>query len=217
MRKILSICILAFCITAKPAIAQNDPKAKTVLESVTKKVNSLKSLKASFSINLTGGKGGNVNDTKKGTITLKGQKYHVTLTGQEIICDTKTIWTYTKDAKEVQISNYNPEEQTMSPAKLLTNFYDKEYKYSYKGEKKENGNTYDLIELLPVDKSKKYTRIELMIDKSTSMIAGGNILEKNGNKVVYTVSNVTTNPNVPDTFFAWDPKEHPGIEVVDLR
>ena len=122
-------------------MAQNDPKAKTVLEGVTKKVNSLKSLKASFTINLTGGsaKGGKVNDTKKGTIVLKGQKYHVTLSGQEIISDNKTIWTYNKDAKEVQISNFNPDEQTMSPAKLLTNFYDKEYKYTYKCEKKEKG------------------------------------------------------------------------------
>ena|ERR1035437_4354434 len=217
MRKILSICTLAFCCAIKPAIAQNDPKAKTVLEAVTKKVNSLKSLKANFVINLTGGKGGKVNDTKKGTIILKGQKYHVTLSGQEIICDNKTIWTYNKDAKEVQITKFNPDEQTMSPAKLLTNFYDKEYKYSYKGEKKENGKNYDLVELLPIDNTKKFSKIELRIDKSTSMIAGGNILEKNGNKVQYTVSNVVTNSNVPDSDFSWDPKSHPGIEVVDLR
>jgi outer membrane lipoprotein carrier protein len=217
MKKIILMSVLAFCFAGKSATAQNDPKAKTILESVTKKVNSLKTLKAGFTINLTGSKGSRVNETKKGTITLKGQKYHVTLTGQEIISDAKTVWTYTKDTKEVQVSNYNPSEQTMSPAKLLTNFYDKEYKYSYKGEKKEKGKTYDLIELLPIDNSKKYAKIELMIDRSTSMISGGNILEKNGNKVAYTVNNVTTNTNVPDSYFTWNPKEHPGIEVVDLR
>ena len=217
MKKILLISAYALCYMITPAQAQNDPKAKTVLDAVTKKVNSLKSLKANFTINLSGGKGSKVNDTKKGTITLKGQKYHVTLNGQEIICDNKTVWTYTKDAKEVQITNYNPTEQTMSPAKLLTNFYDKEYRYSYKGEKKENGKTYDAIELLPLDNSKKYSKIELMVDKGTTMIAGGNITEKNGNKVHYTVSNVVANPNVPDTEFAWDAKSHAGVEVVDLR
>lgn len=217
MRKAILIgaVILGFAVT--PATAQNDPKAKAVLESVTKKVNSLKSLKASFTINLTGGKGSKVNDTKKGSIVLKGQKYHVLISGQEIICDNKTVWTYNKEAKEVQISNFNPSEQTMSPAKLLTNFYDKEYKYSYGGEKKAGGKTYDVVNLTPNDKSKKYTGIELMIDKATSMIAGGNIMEKNGNKVQYTVSNVVTNANVPDTEFSWDAKKHPGVESVDLR
>ena len=218
MRKLSIVCAIAFCSAIQPVMAQNDPKAKTVLEAVTKKVNSLKSLKASFSINLTGGSAkGKVNDTKKGTIVLKGQKYHVTLSGQEIICDNKTIWTYNKDAKEVQISNFNPDEQTMSPAKLLTNFYDKEYKYAYKGEKKDKGKNYDLVELSPTDNSKKFSKIELMIDKSTSMIAGGNIMEKNGNKVQYTVSNVVTNANVTDAEFSWNAKAHPGIEVVDLR
>ena len=217
MKKLTVVCVVALCFAIMPAMAQNDPKAKTVLEAVTKKVNSLKSLKASFAINLSGGKGGKVNDNKKGTITLKGQNYHVTLSGQEIICDNKTIWTYNKDAKEVQITNFNPDEQTMSPAKLLTNFYDKEYKYTYKGEKKEKAKTFDIIELVPTDNAKKFSKINLMIDKSTSMIAGGDILEKNGNKVQYTVSNVVTNANVPDAEFGWDAKAHPGIEVVDLR
>jgi outer membrane lipoprotein carrier protein len=217
MKKLSVVCAVALCFLIMPAMAQNDPKAKAVLEGVTKKVNSLKSLKASFAVNLSGGKGGSVKDNKKGTITLKGQKYHVTINGQEIICDNKTIWTYNKDAKEVQITNFNADEQTMSPAKLLTNFYDKEYKYSYKGEKKEKNKNYALIELIPTDNAKKFSKINLMIDKSTSMIAGGDIMEKNGNKVQYTVSNVTTNANVPDAEFAWDSKAHPGVEVVDLR
>ncbi len=217
MRKIALFCALAVSCATVQASAQNDAKAKAVLEAVSKKVNSLKSLKANFALNLTGGKGGKVTDSKKGSISLKGQKYHVLLSGQEIICDTKTIWTYTKDAKEVQISNYNPSEQTLSPAKLFTNFYDKEYKYTYKGERKEGGKNCDVIEMVPNDKSKQFSKIELLVDKATSVIAGGNIWEKNGNKYQYTVSNFTPNANIPDSYFTWNPKEHAGVEVVDLR
>jgi len=217
MRKIVSLCAFALCCATLQASAQNDAKAKAVLEAVSKKVNSLKSLKANFALNLTGGKGGKVTDSKKGNISLKGQKYHVFLSGQEIICDTKTIWTYNKEAKEVQISTYNPAEQTISPAKLFTNFYDKEYKYTYKGERKEAGKNCDVIEMVPIDKSKQFTKIELLVDKASSVIAGGNIWEKNGNKYQYTVSNFTPNANIPDTYFTWNPKEHAGVEVVDLR
>ena len=217
MKKIIAVSIIALSCAMQPAMAQNDPKAKSVLDAVSKKVTSLKSLKANFSLNLTGGKGGKVNESKKGTITLKGQKYHIVLNGQEIICDTKTIWTYSKENKEVQVSTFNPSEQSMSPAKLLTNFYDKEYKYSYKGERKEQGKNCDIIELTPVNSTKQVTKIELMVDRSSSMIAGGNIWQKNGNKMQYTVSNFTPNTNVPDSYFSWDPKEHPGVETVDLR
>jgi len=217
MRKVFSVCALAFCFLAQTATAQTDSKAKTVLDAVSKKVNGLKSLKANFVLKLTGGKGSGVNETKKGVIAIKGQKYRITLNGQEIICDSKTIWTYNKDAKEVQITSFNPSEQSISPAKLLTNFYDKEYKYSYKGSRNEQGKNVDVIELVPTDAGKHVSRVELMIDKPTSMIAGGSIFEKNGSKVQYTVSGVVTNSNIPDTYFAWDPKEHPGVEKVDLR
>lgn len=208
---------LAMCI-ATPALAQNDPKAKGILDAVSKKVSSLKTMKASFTLKLTGGKGGNVTDSRTGSVALKGQKYHVALGNQEIMCDNATVWTYNKEAKEVQVAKYDPSQQTMSPAKLFTpSFFDKEYKYTYKGEHKENGKNCDVIELVPNDKSKQLAKIELMVDKSANMITGANYWEKNGNKYAITVSNVTQNADIPDSHFAWNAKEHPGVEVVDLR
>ena len=214
MKKIFSFSLLALCLSANIAGAQTDAKAKSVLDAVTKKVNSLKTLKANFALKLTGTK---VSDTKKGSIALKGQKYHVQLSGQEIICDNKTVWNYNVDAKEVTVNNFNPDEQSISPAKLLTNFYDKEYKYKYIGERKEGGKTCDVIELTPTDKSKQVTKIELLIDKSSSLIAGGNIWSKNGNKTQYTITNVTPNAAIADNYFVWDAKGHPGVELNDLR
>ena len=214
MKKIFFVCTLALCATQLTATAQNDPKAKAVLEAMTKKVSRLKTIKANFVINITGSK---VKDSKKGSISLKGEKYHVMLGNQEIICDSKTSWTYNKDAKEVQVNNYNPAEQTMSPAKLLTNSYEKEYKYSYKGEKKEKGKTYDVIELTPKDNNSKVSKIELLVDKATSIVASGNIWEKNGNKIQYSINNLVSDSNIPDAFFVWDAKAHAGTEVVDLR
>jgi len=214
MKKLLLILTLGIFIATQTATAQNDPKAKAILEGVSKKVKSLKSMKANFVLNLTGGK---VKDTKKGTLSLKGEKYHIVLGSQEIICDNATSWTYNKDTKEVQISAANQGEQSISPAKLLTNAYDKDYKYTYKGEKKEQGKSCDLIELFPKDASKKISKIELYVDKATSMVASVNTFDKNGNQTQYILSNLTQNPNLPDTYFTWNQKEHPGVEVVDLR
>ena len=57
MKKFLTVGVLALGLLATPAIAQNDAKAKTILENVSKKVNSLKSLKANFALSIAGGNG----------------------------------------------------------------------------------------------------------------------------------------------------------------
>ena len=208
--------IAAMCLmTTEPTTAQTDAKAKTVLDAVTKKINSLKSAKANFALHLKSANG-KTNQTKKGTFFLKGPKYRVSLDDQEIICDNKTVWTYQKSANEVQVNNFNPNEQTISPAKLFTNFYDKEYRSRFVGNKKISGKDCDVIELIPLNSSKQFSKVELAVDK-TSTIVGGNIFEKNGNQYNYEVSNFTANATINDQMFTFDAKKYPGIEVVDLR
>jgi len=218
MKFLFSLSIVfAVCIT-QTVFAQNDPKAKAVLDGATKKIGSLKTLKANFVLKLTGGKGTNVTDTRKGSIALKGQKYRMSLGPTEVISDNSTVWTYNKEAKEVQVAKNDPSAQTMSPVKLLSpSFFEKEYTYTYKGERKEGGKTCDIVELTPHDKSKQLAKIELIVDKGSSMISGGNYWEKNGNKYAVTISNIVQNSDIPDAQFSWNAKEHPGVEVVDLR
>lgn len=209
--------VFAVCMT-QTVHAQKDPKAKAVLDGATKKISSLKTLKATFVLKLTGGKGNNVTDTRKGSIMLKGQKYRMSLGPTEVISDNITVWTYNKEAKEVQVAKNDPSAQSMSPVKLLSpSFFEKEYTYTYKGERKEGGKPCDIVELTPNDKSKQLAKIELIVDKGSSMISGGNYWEKNGNKYAVTISNIVQNTDIPDAQFGWNAKEHPGVEVVDLR
>lgn len=215
MKKLLGLSLVAVMALVQPAAAQTDAKAKSILEAVSKKVNGLKSLKANFALHLSGG-GGKVKETKKGTFFMKGPKYRVELAGQQIICDNKTVWTYMKETNEVQVSNYNPNEQTISPAKLFTNFYDKEYNYKYAGTRTVAGKSCNIIEMTPTNKSKQFSKVELAIDKSNTIV-GGNIWEKNGNKYQYDVSGFTPNAPVADALFTFDAKKYPGVEVVDLR
>lgn len=195
--------------------AQGDAQAKAILDKVSAKVKTLKSLKANFSITITGAK--TKAQTKKGTVNMKGNKYFITLSGQEIYCDTKTIWTYMKESNEVQINSFDPNENTFTPSKLFTNFYDKEYTYKYGGVQTIGGKKVDMILLTPINKAKQYSKIELMIDQATSVVAGGKMYEKNGNIYAYSVSGYTPNPVLADNMFIYDAKKHPKAEVVDLR
>ncbi len=215
MKRLLILSVLALCSVSEPLLAQTDTKAKNILEAVSKKINGLKSMKASFALHLMSANG-KTQQTKKGSFYMKGAKYRVDLGDQEIICDNKTVWTYVKAAREVQVSNYNPEEQTISPAKLFTNFYDKEYHYKYLGTKKFNGKAVEMIELLPASNNRQFSRVELAVDQSNTIV-GGNVYEKNGNQYRYEVSGFSPNAAVSDAMFTFDTQKYPGVEVVDLR
>jgi len=216
MKKIFGIFAIGLVFAGGQAIAQTDAKAKAILDGVTKKVNSLKTIKANFTLDLASANG-KTKQSKSGTFFMKGSKYHINIQGQEIICDNKTIWTFLKETNEVQISNYNPAEQTISPNKLITNFYDKEYKYKYAGTRKSGTRNCDVVELTPINASKQFSKVEILVDKATNTIAGGSITEKNGNKYNYTISNFAGNSPLEDKLFTFDQAAHKGVEVVDLR
>lgn len=216
MKKITSILLFTvISLVSLTVNAQGDAQAKAILDKVSAKVKALKSLKANFSITISSPKG--KPQTKSGSVLMKGSKYFVTITGQEIYCDNKTIWTYVKESNEVQISSFDPNENTFTPSKLFTNFYDKEYSYKFSGTQTIGGKKVDVITLVPTNKSKQYAKIELMIDQAQSVVSGGKMYDKNGNTYAYKVSGYTPNPALNDNQFVFNQKKYPGVEVVDLR
>ena len=221
MKTIISLCIvLLFAVVsfAQPKnMGQSDPAAKKILDAVSNKFKSFKAVQAIFSFKNEDGKG-KVLGIKKGSLFTKGNKYRVSITGgQDIFCDGNNIWTYDKSANEVTISKFDPSQNTITPQKLFTNFYDKDYLYKLNGEKKEAGKVLHEIELTPYDKTKSFFKVLVWVDKKTQAIYSTKVLEKSGNKYTYTVSSLNGNASVNDTQFVFDKKKYPGVEVVDLR
>ena len=221
MKKIVSLAIvmiLAVMSFAQPKnMGQSDPEAKKILDAVSAKFKTFKAVQALFSFKNEDGKG-KVLGIKKGSLFMKGNKYRVSITGgQDIYCDGTTIWTYDKTANEVTISKYDPSQSSITPQKLFSNFYDKDYLYKLNGDKKEAGKTLQEIELTPYDKSKSFFKVLVWVDKKTQAIFSTKVLEKSGNKYTYTVSTFNGNATVADAQFIFDKKKYPGVEVVDLR
>ena len=71
------------------AQGQKDPKAQEILKGVSAKYKSMKSLSASFKVTTLDQKA-KTTDTQTGTLLVKGEKYKLTLKGQEVISDSKT-------------------------------------------------------------------------------------------------------------------------------
>jgi outer membrane lipoprotein-sorting protein len=200
----------------KTPYGQSDPRAKTILDAVSKKFKSYKSVKADFALKIatTDNK---VLDSKKGTVLLEGDRYKVNLGDQEVYCDGHTIWTYNRDTKEVQVNDYQPDQGSISPARLFTNFYDKEFLYRLDGTSKLSGHAVDVIEMTPLDKSKPFFKVVAMVDKQNKNLLSTEIFEKGGNRYTYQVTKFTPNVPAESTDFVFDTKTHPGVDVVDLR
>ncbi|WP_162903204.1 LolA family protein [Taibaiella koreensis] len=214
MKKFLALMLTATTFLSFTAGAQ-DAKAKAVLDKVSAKFKGMSSLKANFSLNMDDAKGKS-KGSKSGTFLMKGNKYRVNMTGQQIISDGKTVWTYLQANKEVQVASYDPNAQSISPAKLFSGSYNSEYKSVYGGEKTVGGKKVDVIEMTPVN-ARAFKKVVLYVDKSSSMITGGTMFDKNGGSYGYSISGVTPNAAVSDAEFTWDAKKNPGVEVVDLR
>jgi outer membrane lipoprotein carrier protein len=204
-------------IHAQCATKNTDVEAKKVLESVTVKYKSFKSVSAKFSIKSENASG-KMLTTKNGTLSSKGNKYKVTLTGQEIFCDGATVWTYDKGANEVTISKFDANSASITPQKLFTNFYDKDFLYKLNGEKTEAGKVYQEIEMTPCNKTRPYSKVYVYVDKTGSTISKTKVLEKSSNnRFVMSVTGLTPNAALSDASFKFDKAKYPGVEEIDLR
>ncbi|MBL7697694.1 MAG: outer membrane lipoprotein carrier protein LolA [Chitinophagaceae bacterium] len=215
MRKI--ILLLGLAISVLTAFTQgNDPAAKKVLDGVSKKFKSYKAVQSTFTLQIEDANG-KVQGTKKGTVYMKGPKYRVNITGQEIYSDGKNVWTYDKAANEVTITQLDPSGSGITPQKLFTSFYDNDFLYKLNGEKKEGTKTLQEIEMTPVDKTKSFHKVYLLVDKKNQTIYSTRVLEKNGNKYSYTVNSMNGKAPVADEVFVFNKAKFPGVEEVDLR
>ncbi|MEO9069749.1 MAG: outer membrane lipoprotein carrier protein LolA [Ginsengibacter sp.] len=198
------------------SLGKSDPDAKVILDNVSAKFKTYKTVTANFTLSITDASG-KIQGVKKGTVYMKGSKYRVSVSGQEIYSDGDNIWTFDKSANEVQVTKFDPTANTITPQKMFTNFYDKDFLYKLNGETKKGSKTIQEIELTPVDKTKAFFKVLVDIDKNSKNIISTKVFEKNGNRYVYNIISMKTNTNIPDPLFVFNVKDYPKVEVVDLR
>jgi len=195
--------------------AQYDPKALEILEAMSKKYKSIPAFEANITCNLSNDVD-KVNEEFKGKITVKGDKFRMALPEQEVINNGATIWTYLPEAKEVNIDNYDPSSEDINPSKIHE-VYKKGYKYLYLQDKNEGGVLCEEVDLVPEKKDAQYFKIKMFINKKEKTVQSFTLFDKGGNRYKYTISKFVPNAKVDDTYFTFDPKNYPGVEVIDLR
>lgn len=214
MKKIFILLVLS--AFAHFSNAQYDPKALEVLDEMSEKFSRLGAFKAEFTHALENSTE-NINEQFTGEIVVKGEKFRLKMGGQEIFNNGKTVWTYLPEVNEVNIDNYFPEEGDMTPSKIYT-AYREGYKYLFVEENKVNGQTYQVIDLVPENAQKNpIYKVRLTINKESKQLKSWELFDKSGNHYIYSITNFEPGLQLNDSFFSFDPTKHKGVEVIDLR
>lgn len=197
--------------TVVGASAQGDKKSSAILEAMSNKYQKIKSFKALFTYLPGGGK------PLKGEATVKGTKFRLKMAGQEIFNDGKLMATYIKETNEVNLQDFDPTATgDLDPTKIYS-AYKKGFKYVFLKEKKEGSKSLEVVELTPTGKNSQVTKVQIEVNKADKSINSWKIFQKNGQEITYKVDQFEPDVNVADSFFAFNSKQYPGVEVVDLR
>jgi len=198
--------------------AQQDPKAKSILDEVSGKTKTYKTISADFSFSMEN-KEMEINEKNEGSIKLKGQKYFVDLPGAgiKVYSDGKTNWNYMKQGNQVTISLIEDSGSELMDPSSLFSIYEKGFSSKFVAEKNVGGNAVYQIDLFPDKKEYEVTKITIEINKSTMMIQSAQLFGTDGNLYSIVVKKMETNKEFPDSDFVFDASKFPDVEIIDLR
>ncbi len=205
-----------FLVIATLSQMEAKKNADALLDKFTNKVKSSNGMKADFKLEIRM-PDGKVKDSKDGVLKSKGSKFQIRMGNTQLICDGETIWNVDNKNKEVQINEYDAQETTISPEKLFSSSFKKDYNYRYVGIWVIRGVKHPVVRLLPKNKNGDFQKIELLMNPQTGMLSRGYVTDKGGNVYVYILKNVKLQQKLGNSDFTYSADAHPDMDVIDLR
>ena len=200
------IACLLLLFAAQAVSAQNN--ADAIIRVLVDQIKSYKNVEMAFSYQI--GSDNNLSESLKGHAWLQGEAYKTELADQQTISDGKTIWLYLIDDEEVMVSNAS-EGTDNTPLKLLTSL-NKSYVATLT-----NIDAQGVASIELANPKGQYKRVTLKINTKKTELKSADIYMEDGNKVCITVEEMKYDQKLDDSFFTFDAKKHPKVDVIDMR
>ncbi len=209
--RIQKYCLL-FLLSApfNPGIAQHQEAAFALLDSISQR-----SFQATFTYSSRSPQG-ELEATLEGKITVQGNQYRLTIDGQEVVSNGQTVWTYLKDANEVQITDHDPEQKAVTPWTIFAN-YRRDYTLCRFDTHQENGHVYDSVELLAKDVENSLSKVRITVERATKHIECAQVTDNNQTRYSFFITNFEYDLKFDKAFFSFNAEAHKGVEVIDMR
>ena len=204
---LLSILLVAAMavVASVQSMAQSNPvQARAILDKTSKVIGHKSGVSAAFTLNNP--TTGNVS----GTIAVKGGKFNARTPQAIVWFNGKTQWTYMKKNNEVNISTPTQAQQQMMNPYTFINVY----KTGYKMSSTKAGGSYE-VHLVAQNQKRSIQEMYVTVNSKT-YVPSRVKMKHNGRWYTVTISNFSAK-KLPDSLFAFNSKDYPSAEVIDLR
>lgn len=201
----LSMVIATLCAIPTQSYAQaNAKQARAIMDKTAKVISKPGGISASFTMaHPTNGK-------ISGTIAVKGNKFHAKTSAATVWFNGKTQWTYMKKNNEVNISTPTQAQQQMMNPYTFINVY----KTGYKMSSAKAGSSYE-VHLVAQNQKRSIQEMYVTVNSKT-YVPSRVKMKHNGRWYTVTISNFSAK-KLSDSLFAFNSKDYPSAEVIDLR
>ena len=205
--------ILLLSLLTLTLSAQKDPEALQVLSDFSRKATEAPSVSIEFRLITNDSKESDVT-TMSGSAIISGDKYKLELDDYNIWTDGSIVWNYLPDANEVTITETDPDDESfITRPSLLFTLYEEGYKIRLV----EQTTNEWVIDLYPEDIASDLIRIRLKIGKAQYDLNGAEYKTKDGITMTLIADKYDLTFKPAADFFTFNPTDHKGIDVIDMR
>lgn len=209
-----SYLLITLSFLAIGNISGQDPEAGSILKKLSEKYQKMKSVELTFTMDIKYPNESPVRSHCR--MVQKSNKYFFIGNDQEVYCDGKSVWLYLKTRNEVQINNYegqDDEQLIMTPLDLVKQYDSNRFSYALSAQ---NGEIVH-IEFKPNDRNSDYSKFRIQVHTKNNEIKQVEAFSKDGSSVVINLKSPVSNKTYTDKEFVFNPSKYPGVHVEDLR
>ena len=187
--------------------------ADAIIEKVSLLYKQWGGMEMKFASNTRSEKNG-ISESFEGAIIMKSDKFVINTPDMKIWFDGTTQWTYMERIKEVYVIKPSGDDLRLLNPMILLQDYKKDFNVSYIGESTSSNAkmAYDIA--LTPKKKDDIEKIEIQIEKNTSLPAKLVVTMRNDIRSTITIKEIKS-ANLPDKIFAFPASDYPGVEIID--
>lgn len=206
MKNLKSYIFILLAIVATTASAAKSVTAESILDGLRSRIVGAPSVEAVFTIN--GGDG-----PVQGSVILAGSSYTMTTPQMRAWFDGRTQWTLINSSKEVNVTEPDRSDlMSTNPFAILT-----AHKDFYTARRLPDAGGMQRVELVPRDRTSAVSDFVISVNPRTGWPTALEISFDDGRKISVRIDRMSAGTAKAASAFAFNAKDFPAYEIVDLR
>ena len=210
-------CMLSL-MAQKAEVETSDKASMVILDSILEGYESAIGHKITFAVAYE--VPGAPTENMDGILIQKGEQYNLDVAEQQFICDGETVWVYLKTQNEIQINDYEPNEESgeiVSPADIFSLHRSGQFIFAIANSHIENGVEVTEIVGKPTDHDSDYAKVRLSISDKDQKVMSLKIFNKDASRITMSIQDHDHNYKINPDMFNLEDGDYPGASIEDLR